>query len=93
MVVEYVPGSIVVQHSTYHPEIEGSNPSTGIGREKMGGNYGPGSVVVQHSTYNPETESSNPATSTQREREREQERQRERERERELWEINMSLVA
>jgi hypothetical protein len=29
-------GSTVVEHSTYHPEIEGSNPAPGTGWEKMG---------------------------------------------------------
>jgi hypothetical protein len=34
MTVEYVPGSIVVQHLTHNPEVEGSNPATGIEERK-----------------------------------------------------------
>ncbi len=29
------PGSMVVEHSTHNPKIEGSNPTTATGREKI----------------------------------------------------------
>jgi hypothetical protein len=48
------PSSTVVEHSTYDPNIDYSNPTTGTGKSKLQKQKSvcPSSTVVEHSTYN-----------------------------------------
>ncbi len=45
----WYPGSTVVEHTTHNPEIQGSNPATGTGREigKIVSGFWSISVVIQ----------------------------------------------
>jgi len=52
------PDSTVVEHATYNPEMEGSDPATDTGKHKFDASLAenwllPGSTVVEYSTHNP----------------------------------------
>jgi hypothetical protein len=69
-----VPDSSVVEHLTHNPKVNGSNPSTGTGKQKKAKNVielkwlGPISTMVKYLTHNPKSNGSKPTTGTRREK-------------------------